>query len=416
MSLSPLTIDEFGPLPVRRPASAAELGEVVREAAAKGHGVYPAGGRTTLDVGLPPTKPGVAVDTTGLNAVVDYPARDMTITVGAGITVGKLQELLGKEGQWLPVDVPDPARATLGGAVALNKSGPRRYGYGTLRDYVIGIRFVTDEGNEVGAGGRVVKNVAGYDLMKLQTGAVGTLGVVTQLTLKVRPKPEASAVVRMACADAALAGVLDRLHESRSRPAAVEVTSGGGTIGAAWDVWVLFEEKAATVEWQVSALLDEFRTALVTDVTAERGAAALDRVRALAGATPPPGRPRLGVKAVVRPGRTAALCGAAREAGSVHAHGLSGVVYVGPHDRFLRGDPPQVAELSRDGAAALVARLAGVAADAGGLVTVPHCPTAWKTELPVWGRPTADRDLMRHVKKTLDPGDVFNPGRLFGPA
>ena len=144
-----------------------------------------------LDVGLPPLKPGFAVETTALNQVIDYPARDMTVTVQAGITIAKLQETLAAEGQWLPVDVPQPERATLGGAVALNVSGPRRFGYGTLRDYVIGISFVTDEGQEVKAGRRVVKNVAGYDLMKVQIGAAGTLGLITQLTLKVKPKPEA---------------------------------------------------------------------------------------------------------------------------------------------------------------------------------------------------------------------------------
>src|SRR5437764_11890108 len=147
----------------------------------------------------------------------------MTVTVQAGITVAKLQETLAAEGQWLPVDVPDPERATIGGAVALNVSGPRRFSQGTLRDYVIGISFVTDEGVEVKAGGRVVKNVAGYDLMKLQIGAVGTLGVVTQLTLKVKPRPEASAVLVFGCAGNSLGAVLDLVHASKSRPVAVEL-------------------------------------------------------------------------------------------------------------------------------------------------------------------------------------------------
>src|SRR5439155_24251075 len=137
------------------PESAAELCDIVKEAASSNQGLYPVGGRTTLDVGLPPIKPGIAVDTTALADVIDYPARDMTITVRAGITMVKLQETLAAEKQWLPIDVPQPERATLGGAVALNKSGPHRFGYGTLRDYVIGISFVTDEGVEVKAGGRV---------------------------------------------------------------------------------------------------------------------------------------------------------------------------------------------------------------------------------------------------------------------
>src|SRR5262245_21138531 len=131
-----------------------------------------------LHLGLPPVKPGYAVDLRGLDQVIDYPARDMTITVRAGITIAKLQEILAKENQRLPVDIPDSEIATLGGAIAVNASGPRRYGFGTLRDYLIGISFTDDGGKEAKAGGRVVKNVAGYDLCKLHIGALGTLGIV----------------------------------------------------------------------------------------------------------------------------------------------------------------------------------------------------------------------------------------------
>jgi len=145
-------------------------------------------------VGYPPSRSGIILEATAWQQVVDYPSRDLTITVQAGISVGQLQAVLAEQGQWLPVDVPQAVTATLGGSLAVNVSGPRRYGYGTWRDYVIGIRFLQDEGVEVQGGGRVVKNVAGYDLMKLQIGALGTLGVITQVTLKVRPKPERSTV------------------------------------------------------------------------------------------------------------------------------------------------------------------------------------------------------------------------------
>jgi glycolate oxidase FAD binding subunit len=410
-----ITIDEFGPLPVRRPASVAELGDLVREAVGSGRGVYPAGGRTTLDVGFPPIKPGVAVDTTALDQVIDYPARDMTITVRAGITVAKLQEVLAKEGQWLPVDVPQPERATIGGAVALNKSGPRRLGYGTLRDYVIGVSFVTDDGTEVKAGGRVVKNVAGYDLMKLQTGAVGTLGVITQLTLKVRPKPEAAAVVWMGCPPEKLADVLDRLHASRSRPVAVDVEPSTADVRALWGINIGFEEKAATVEWQISTLLDEVKSG--TDVTACRGPDAENRWRAITAADVQHGgrRPSLVVKATVPPSQTAPFCEALAPGmyGSplslptifrVHAHALSGVVHGSTYDTGLT---PAYASV-------ILNRLTALAADCGGNLTVPQCPTEWKKTVPVWGRDAGDRELMRHVKRTLDPNNVFNPGRLFG--
>src|SRR5262245_58206754 len=123
-----ISIDGSAPLSVARPTTVAELGALVTSSRSAGHGVYPVGGRTTLDVGLPPAKPGVAVDTTAFNAIIDYPARDMTITVQAGITLAALQRELAAEGQWLPVDVPAPDQATLGGAIAINQSGPRRYG------------------------------------------------------------------------------------------------------------------------------------------------------------------------------------------------------------------------------------------------------------------------------------------------
>src|SRR5262245_57329194 len=108
----PPLIDDFRPLSPLRPASVAELGEIVRRAAADGHGLYPVGGGTMLNLGNPPTKPGHAVDLRGLDQVIDYPARDMTITVQAGITIAKLQEILAKENQRLPIDVPRPEEAT----------------------------------------------------------------------------------------------------------------------------------------------------------------------------------------------------------------------------------------------------------------------------------------------------------------
>lgn len=364
-----ITIDSFGPLPVHRPGTVAELCALVKETRAAKRGLYPAGGRTALDLGPPPAKPGVACDTTALAAVLDYPARDMTITVQAGVTVAALQDALAKEGQWLPVDVASPERATLGGAVATNASGPRRYGYGTLRDYVIGISFVTDDGVEVKAGGRVVKNVAGYDLMKLQIGALGTLGVVTQLTLKVKPKPEASATVAFACETVALPAVLDTLAATKTRPVAVELSRA--TEGA-WQLHVGFEEKAAAVKWQVETLLAELKVVPTTNAREEDGVAFIARHTALQV------RPesRYIGKLCVPPSKVAETVAQLPAGALVHAHALNGVIWV-------HGDAPVAGCVPRRGRAP---------SDAP--------PPAW--------------ELMRHVKHTLDPDNVFNPGRLFG--
>lgn len=392
-AVSTLVIDDSPPLPVHRPADVAELGELVRQARAAGQGIFPVGGRTGLEVGLPPLKPGLAADTTALNQVLDYPARDLTVTVRAGIRFAALQAVLASEGQWLPVDVPGPQATTLGGALARNESGPRRYGYGTLRDYVIGISFVTDDGVEVKAGGRVVKNVAGYDLMKLQIGALGTLGVITQVTLKVRPRPEAAAVVACGVAGSDLGAVLDRLHESRTRPVAVEVFNRsawqalgrGPAFATDWVVAVGFEEKATTVAWQRQTLLDELRATPARDVTdlgVTSFAAAHELWTAAAGLRPAGTWPVL-ARLSVLPSRLAERLTTLTGPGWVYAHGLTGVIWL------HTDDPPPDAQLRR-------------------------CPVAWKRTRPFWGPLPPAWEFMKHLKRTLDPDDVFNPGRLFG--
>ncbi|OWK42260.1 FAD-binding oxidoreductase [Fimbriiglobus ruber] len=411
-----LTIDDFGPLPVRRPATVSDLGGLVRETAAAGQGVYPVGGGTHLGLGLPPSKPGIAVDTRGLDQVIDYPARDMTITVRAGVTIESLQKTLAAEGQWLPVDVPDPARATLGGALAANLSGPRRLSRGTLRDYVIGISFVADDGVEVKGGGRVVKNVAGYDLMKLQVGALGTLGIVTQVTLKVTPKVEDQAIIAFGVNAAAVGPTLDRLHASAARPAALELLNAAAAKVAAaaagirlpeFDPWVIvagFEEKAATVTWQLASLRDELKTAPVRDVTEFRGPACSPIWAALTGLQTTPDS-RFTFKATVLPSKMGVFATAAAAAHpdlSVHAHALNGIAF-----GHLAGDA------TADRASALLAALAPTTADANGSLTVRLCPPEWKKVLPIWGAPRGDRAVMRAVKAALDPKNVFNPGRLF---
>lgn len=409
-----LTIDDFGPLPVRRPASVPELGELVRDAAAAGQGVYPAGGRTTLGVGLPPIKPGFVVDTRGLDQVIDYPARDMTVTVQAGITVETLQELLAKEGQRLPVDVPNPTKATLGGAVAVNASGPRRLALGTLRDYVIGISFLTDEGVEVKAGGRVVKNVAGYDLMKLHIGALGTLGVVTQLTLKVFPRPEDQAIVAFGVNAAAVGPTLDRLHTSASRPVAVELLNGIAAKSVAasagvklpeFDEWVIlaaFEQKATTVSWQVSTLKEELKTAPVRDLTEWRGPACEPLWAALRD-TPHTGSAEYVWKANVLPSKVAEFVTitTSETRYTIFSHALNGIVRLHSPSDF-------------DAAGGSLSLMDGESTRCGRTQVVERCPPNMKKTLRIWGRPLGDRDVMRTVKTTLDPKNVFNPGRLFG--
>jgi glycolate oxidase FAD binding subunit len=211
------------------PVSEAEVAEGVRAAHDASQAVYPIGGGTALDYGNAPTMPGQRLDLSGLSRIVDYTPRDMTIVVEAGVRMADLAATLAGEGQHLPIDVPRAAEATIGGVVATNWNGPRRYGHGTIRDYVIGIHAVDGRGTPFKGGGRVVKNVAGYDFCKLLTGSLGTLAVVTQLALKLKPQPESAATIVGECSDLAMAeNALSRLAMLETPPVAIDLLIGEG--------------------------------------------------------------------------------------------------------------------------------------------------------------------------------------------
>jgi glycolate oxidase FAD binding subunit len=399
-----ITIDELA-LPVQRPDSVAALGDVIRMAEA----VYPVGGGTRLGIGWSPTRPGIALDLRGLDAVIDYPARDMTITVQAGITLTKLQAILATEKQRLPLDVPAPDLATLGGSIATNTSGPRRYGAGTFRDYVIGISSVGADGVETKAGGRVVKNVAGYDLCKLHTGALGTLGVITQVTLKVRPQPELQALVTLGCDDAALNSLLEALHTSRTRPLALELLDAHAatTLGLEprpWTVVVGFEDSEAAVEWQIQQVMGELKAIGSEGISVLAGEAAAPLWRGLTEGLRDP-QAALSFKATVRPAQVGHFVRAIRQPNlRLHAQAGNGII---------RGH--LASDIAQADAQSFVNRLADQAVSAGGQVVIEQAPASWKPQLPVWGKRRGDWTLMQRVKTALDPRDLFNPGRMFSP-
>ena len=202
-----------------RPEDVNALRSLVRDQIAQSRAIYPRGGGTAMDYGGVPRRPGVAVNTRSINRLIDYPSADMTITIEAGMALSELRAILAGQHQRLLVNAPLPDRATLGGIYATNTCGSRRFGAGRPRDQIIGVSFVTSAGEVVKGGGRVVKNVAGYDFPKLLTGSMGTLGIITQLTLKVRPIPEASAIAWSPLAGPNEAAErLDRLNHSDARP------------------------------------------------------------------------------------------------------------------------------------------------------------------------------------------------------
>jgi glycolate oxidase FAD binding subunit len=181
---------------ILEPASQEEAAKILYECSQAGRSVRIVGGGTKQDLGNPYAETALRLSTRKLDKLIDYQPQDLTVTVGAGMPLARLQELLAKQGQMLPLDPATISGQTVGGVLATNRSGPRRLLYGTARDLLLGCRFVLADGNIGRSGGRVVKNVSGYDLHKLFIGSFGTLGLLTEVTFKVVPIPQTIGVAK----------------------------------------------------------------------------------------------------------------------------------------------------------------------------------------------------------------------------
>lgn len=400
-----------------RPATVEAVAAVLERAGRDGLAVYPQGGRTSLDYGGQPRRPGLAVETTALDRVIDYPASDMTITVEAGLTLDRLAQVLAEHGQRLAVDAPQADRATVGGVYATNSTGPRRFGWGRPRDQIIGIAFVTAEGEVVKGGGRVVKNVAGYDFPKLLTGSMGTLGIITSLTLRVRPATEAAAIGWFPFPRAeGAAQALERLNTSATRPVAIELLNepAAREIGASaglpvedWVVVVGYEDNADSVAWQGGQIQSELGPAgaLIRDAEAVPLWTALrDYSTSCDGC--------VAMVANVRPSQVVSFA-SELDSGlwSVQSHAGNGIVRVQLLERY---DSNGEAAHSHQGLCESLPALRARACEAGGNLILARCPTAWKDRTAVWGTPRGDWPLMERLKQALDPGALLNPGRFVG--
>jgi len=400
---------------VLRPTTQVELEAYVREAFETESPLYPVGGGTSLAYGIPAKAPGRALSLSGLNRIIDYPARDMTVTVEAGVTMRVLTELLAQERQRLSIDVPQAERATIGGVIATNWNGPRRYGEGSVRDFVIGISAVDGRGQPYKGGGRVVKNVAGYDFCKLLTGSLGTLGVITQVTLRLKPIPEQSALVAVAVADTAEAEkLLAALVSSHTTPTAIELVAGpewhsdpalrslGRASAAQLYLLVGLEGTGPEVEFLVRLLKTEWRELEASEPQVIGEAAALWQRLIEFSAT---GESPLVLKASVVPSGTTAVIDAARRLDpdcSIQAHAGNGIVLIKLSTFPGHG-------LSR----ALVGDLQPIAAAHHGQVVVLSNPSgAEMTHQSVWGATDSPLGLMAAVKQRFDPKNILNRGRF----
>ena len=417
---APYIVDGRTPDAVAVPGTREEVAAVVLAAAEASVPVLAWGGGTRMSLGAPPPRLGVVLVLRRLNRLLEHEPGDLTATAEAGITMGALQGELDKRGQWLSLDPANADKATLGGVLSSNAAGPRRHLYGSCRDLLIGLTVITAAGATVKGGGKVVKNVAGYDLPKLFVGAFGTLGVIVEATVKLRPRPDADKLVIARFASLKEAGVAARtVMASDLLPSALDLLDGealralgqGSPDGAALLMGV--DGIPEQVEWQCAEVERFLRPQGLADVRvldgADRDGAWRARSALGHGAFP---ETAAVMRWTVLPAQVAEVmeqgAAVAQRAGlqaALAAHAGVGVV-----EAVLAG-----------GGRVDAAAVAGVLAEwrtlvraAGGQALIESAPLAVKEQVPVWDDPGPSLRIMQRIKSQLDPNGLLNPGRFVG--
>ncbi len=394
------------------PKDQAAVADAVCTALRKNSPIYPIGNGTCLEYGWPPLQAGIALSLANLNRVIDHAADDMTITVEAGMTIDALNQRLAAHRQWLPVDVPHSDRATVGGAIATDASGPRRYAYGTMRDYLLGFTAVDGQGRLFSGGGRVVKNVAGYNLCRMMAGSRGTLGILTQATLMVRPLPEAAAL--LACEVPTLdeaEKLLAQLVRLPVQPVAVELSAGRspegnplfGPIleGHAARLCVGFEGAADEVDWMLGQLREGWKTLGVTSIVLMPNLTT-DRLWRWLAALP------ADILINVLPSRLVGLIADVLRIapdGAMQARAGNGSVAV-----KLSGEDNSIEPRHCDA----IPLIRGMVAAAEGRMSIGHRSCGNGSHESDEAQLPPDLRIRRAIKERFDPHNILNPGQCCG--
>jgi glycolate oxidase FAD binding subunit len=387
-----------------KPSNVSELSQAIAHAKSQNIGVIPFGNGSKLSWGriIPDGRSLLPVSTSGLNQLIEHAAADMTITVEAGMKFSELQAILAKAGQFFPVDPRCYDQATIGGVIATADSGSLRHRYGGVRDLLLGVSFVRSDGELVKAGGRVVKNVAGYDLMKLLTGSYGTLGVITQVTLRVYPMQPVDQTIVITGEHRSLANLAQTLLNSELTPMRVDWLSAGamGMVGLKSEL----------------GLLVQFST------VAESVADQTQRLKLWTQ--------QLGLSAMVYPdvdeaelwqqiGTIGSPIGNGGDAGTIGSKiGVKGSSAVDVLEQLAVIEPEIVAIIhAGSGLGRLVSRgdvamARSVCAGAAGFLSILDAPMEVKTTQDVWGYRGNAKGLMATVKREFDPIGVLHPDRF----
>ncbi len=382
-----------------RPESEAECAEVLAREAQIGGRVAFAGGRTAIELGGAPQALDAVVHTGGMGRILDYAPSDMVLAAEAGVTVAQLQEAARAERQMLALDPPLPERATVGGVVAAGTFGPRRTRYGGVRDLIIGVTLVRADGVVARGGGKVVKNVAGFDLPKLMVGSLGSLGLIASATFRLHPLPEASATVLLSgLAPDQVVSLLGRARQAQLEPAAVAALRAGST----HDLGVRFEGFGHGVRQQTARLVEIARAAQLPCEALADDAGFWARHDAARSAGP------LRAKLCALPSQLPAVDGLIAPLMSA-LRGGSMVWYASLGIGFAGGE---VADAGAASAALAAARAQLVAG--GGSLVVECAPADVRAVIDPWGPVPDSFSLMVELKKRFDPQGRLNPSRSVG--
>jgi glycolate oxidase FAD binding subunit len=389
---------------VYTPSTQAEAAEVLRLCASERMAVAFAGGRTDIGLGAPPRRADAVVETSRLNRILEYAPADMVLIAEAGVTLAAVQAAAAKEGQRLSLDPPLPDRATVGGIVAANSFGPRRAKYGSARDVIIGVGIIRADGTPARGGGKVVKNVAGFDLPKLACGSLGTLGMLGTLNFRLHPLPEATAtlLVRGRSPSQVVALLADVMKAQLEPSSSVALSEGGA---GSFDLAVRFEGFAAGVSQQAQRLSALCRAAGISAELLDEASARSTWARHDLART----QGDLRVKIASPVAALARVQAAALEPIAAALRGARVAWYASLGLGFISGETGDAPAA----AAALQAARAALAA-LGGSLTLLDAPSAVRATVDVWGPPPPAFALMQRLKNRFDPEQRLNAGRFVG--